>query len=136
MAPNTSGETSLVVRAVWFLLVGWWITGGWLTVAWFLNITIVGLPLGIKMINLTPLVLTLKNRRMTQFDVGADGEVSVRGVEQRPLAVRGLYFLLVGWWFSGIWMAVAYLISLSIVGLPIAIWMFNRLPAVVSLYRY
>ncbi len=41
-----SEQRSLLVRAVWFLLVGWWVTGIWLSVAWFLNVTTVGLPFG------------------------------------------------------------------------------------------
>lgn len=128
-------ENSLVVRAVWFLFVGWWLTGLWLAVAWLLNVTIVGLPLGIKLINLTPKVLSLKNRSVTRYDVD-DGELVAENVEQWSLAVRAVWFVLVGWWASALWMAVAYAFSLSIVGLPVAIWMFNRLPYVVSLYRY
>ena len=55
-----SEQRSLLAQAVWFLLVGWWVTGIWLSAAWFLNVTLIGLPLGIKMINKVPLVLTLK----------------------------------------------------------------------------
>lgn len=120
---------SLAVRAVWFLLVGWWATGVWLGIAWFLNVTIIGLPLGIKMINSTPKVLSLKEREFAD----REGEP-----EEQPygLAVRGMYFLLVGWWASGIWMSVAYVFTISIVGIPVAVVMYNKLPFVVSLYEY
>jgi uncharacterized membrane protein YccF (DUF307 family) len=129
------GDPSLVVRALWFVFVGWWATGLWLSIAWLLNLTIVGIPFGIKMINLTPKVLTLKNRRMG-LAVDAGGNVVATGTKQRGLAVRAAYFLLVGWWASGLWMAVAYLVSLTVVGLPLAIWMYHKLPFVVSLYEY
>lgn len=33
-------------------------------------------------------------------------------------------------------MGLAYLVSLTVVGLPIAIWMYNKLPPVMSLYSY
>ncbi|MEZ3114616.1 hypothetical protein RYH80_01595 [Halobaculum sp. MBLA0147] len=56
--------------------------------------------------------------------------------EQRSLLVRGVYFLFVGWWASALWMAGAWLFSVSIVGLPVAVWMYGKLPLVVSLYRY
>ncbi|EMA20785.1 YccF domain-containing protein [Haloarcula argentinensis] len=123
-----SEQRSLLVRAVWFLLVGWWVTGIWLSVAWFLNVTIIGLPLGIKMINRVPLVLTLKrrDRLVTESDGGS----------QHSLLVRAVWFVFVGWWASGVWTGVAYAVSLTIVGLPLAIWMYNRLPFVVSLYQY
>jgi uncharacterized membrane protein YccF (DUF307 family) len=133
--PETRVEQRpLVVRAVWFLLVGWWATGIWLSVAWVLNVTIVGIPLGIKMINLVPLVVSLKRRRGTLVSV--DGRVETRHSDQHGLLVRGLWFVFVGWWASAIWMGVAYLLTVSIVGLPLAVWMYDRLPFVVSLYRY
>jgi len=31
---------------------------------------------------------------------------------------------------------VAYVLTLSIIGIPIAIWMYGKLPFVVSLYSY
>jgi len=123
-----SDQRSLFVRAAWFLLVGWWATGLWLSVAWLLNVTIVGIPLGIKMINRVPFVLSLKRR---------DAIVeSSDGGTQHSLVVRAVWFLLVGWWASGVWTGVAYALSVTIVGLPLAIWMYNRLPWVVSLYHY
>ena len=69
-------------------------------------------------------------------DPGASN-VSVSTTGQSPsLLVRAAYFLLVGWWASGIWLSVAWLASVSIIGLPVAVWMYSRLPYVVSLYRY
>lgn len=130
-------DRSLIVRAIWYVFVGWWATGFWLTFAWFLNLSIIGMPIGIKMINLTPKVLSLKEpENTTQAVLNEDGEVELAEAEQRSLVVRGIYFLFVGWWASGIWMLVAYAFTLSIVGIPIAIVMYNKLPAVVSLYRY
>ena len=123
-----SDQPSLLVRAVWFVFVGWWATGLWLAVAWLLNVTIVGIPLGIKMINRVPLVLSLK-RRDPLVEAGGSGA-------QHSLLVRAVWFLLVGWWASGVWLSVAYGLSLTIVGLPLAIWMYNKLPYVVSLYAY
>ncbi|WP_336336227.1 YccF domain-containing protein [Haloarcula brevis] len=123
-----SDQRSLFVRAVWFLLVGWWATGVWLSFAWFLNVTIIGIPLGIKMINKVPLVLTLKRRdRLVE---------ATDGGSQYSLPVRAVWFVFVGWWASGVWTGVAYALSVTVVGLPLAIWMYNRLPFVVSLYQY
>ena len=133
-----SESPSLIFRAVYFLLVGWWASGIWLAVAWFLNVTIIGIPLGIKMINKVPMVVSLKARPVSGKIIETDGAVTVQEStrEQRSLLVRAVYFLLVGWWASGIWLAVAYLATLSIVGLPLAVWMFGKLPFVVSLYNY
>ncbi|WP_134670583.1 YccF domain-containing protein [Halorussus marinus] len=122
-------QHSLVVRALWYLFVGWWATGLWLTAAWVLTVTIVGLPVGIKMINAVPKVLTLKER--------SGSLVAGSGAREQPnLAVRAVYFLLVGWWASLAWMGLAYVVSLTVVGLPVAVWLYNRLPYVTTLYRY
>lgn len=129
-----SEDRSLLVRAAWFLLVGWWATGIWLSVAWLLLVLLVTIPIGIKMINVVPMVLSLKPPAREFVERAGDG--SVRSREQRSLVVRAVWFLLVGWWASGIWMAVAYALTLSIVGIPVAIWMYGKLPAIVSLYRY
>ncbi len=129
-----SEDRSIVVRAAWFLLVGWWATGIWLSVAWLLLALVVTIPLGIKMINLVPVVLSLKPPARAFVDRPNGGTVQSR--PQRSLVVRAVWFLLVGWWASAIWTAVAYAFTLSIVGLPVAIWMYGKLPAIVSLYRY
>jgi uncharacterized membrane protein YccF (DUF307 family) len=130
---------SIVVRAVYFLLIGWWASGIWLSIAWFLNLTIVGMPLGIKMINRVPKIVSLKDQKITmtitQTDAG-DVTVTESTSDQYPLTVRAVYFLLGGWWLSGIWMSIAWVASITIVGLPAAVWMYSRLPFVVSLYKY
>jgi uncharacterized membrane protein YccF (DUF307 family) len=133
-----SQSPSLLVRAVYFLLIGWWLTGIWLGIAWFLNLTIVGMPLGIKMINRVPKVLSLKERPLQSEVISENGTVTVvqSNREQRSLLIRAVYFLLIGWWASGIWMGLAYAATLSIVGLPLAVWMYGKLPFVVSLYNY
>jgi len=134
MAAPSTGQRSLLVRAAWFLLVGWWATGIWLALAWFLNVTIIGIPLGIKLINLVPMVVSLKPRAARPV-VTAEGLRSTTR-RQHNLLLRAAWFLLVGWWASAIWMAVAYAFAVSILGLPVAVWLFGKLPWVVSLYRY
>lgn len=140
---NVSIETqnrnpSLFVRAIYFLLIGWWLAGIWLSVAWLFNVTIVLMPVGIKMINKTPKVLSLKEQGIENEVMEKDGNVTVRqnNKEQHSLLLRGVYFLLVGWWASGILMGLAWLASITIIGLPLAIWLYGKLPYVVSLYRY
>lgn len=121
-------QRSLLVRALWFLFVGWWLTPVLVNVAWALNATVILLPLGIKLINLVPTALTLAEpRSLSEPD-------STRS--QTSLVVRAVYFVFVGWWLSWIWANVASLAAITIIGLPLAIWMFNRLPYVTSLYRF
>jgi uncharacterized membrane protein YccF (DUF307 family) len=122
-------QRPLLVRALWFVVVGWWATPLVVNVAWLLNATVVLLPLGIKLINLVPTVLTLREPRSV-VDPDAPGG------GQRSLPVRAVYFVLVGWWLSWLWANVAAFFAVTIVGLPVAVWLFNRLPFVTSLYRF
>lgn len=129
---------SMLVRAVWYLLVGWWLTGLVMSVAWFLAITIVGLPLTFYLVNRVPTVLTLRPRReMYAVVTGADGITRHERIatEQSSWAIRLLYFVLIGWWLSAMWMAVAYALMLTVIGIPLGLLMVNRLPYVFSLHR-
>ena len=121
-------DRSLLVRALWFLLVGWWATPIVINAAWALNATVVLLPLGVKVVNVVPTVLSLKEPRALSEPESARG--------QRSLLVRAVYFALVGWWLSFLWANLAALLAITVVGLPVAYWMLNRLPFVTSLYRF
>ncbi|MBI3749240.1 MAG: YccF domain-containing protein [Chloroflexi bacterium] len=130
---------NLLVRAVWWLLIGWWASGIAVAIAWFALITIIGIPLGIWLINRLPSVLTLRPRTKT-WTLGEDANgrkvITEAGRRQAAWYWRGHWFVLVGWWASAIWMGLAWLIQLTIVGIPIALLMFNRTPFVASLYHY
>ena len=121
-------QRPLLVRALWFLLVGWWLTPIVINLAWLLTVTIVLAPLGIKLVNLVPTALTLKEPRSM-----ANPELA-RG--QHSLLVRAIYFVVVGWWLSFLWANLAAALAITIVGLPIAVWMIHRLPFVTSLYLF
>jgi uncharacterized membrane protein YccF (DUF307 family) len=121
-------QRPLLVRALWFVFVGWWVTPIVVNTAWLLNVTVVLLPVGIKLINLVPTVLTLAEPRSLSEPESARG--------QRLLAARAVYFVLVGWWLSLLWANAASFLAITVIGLPVAIWMLNRLPYVTSLYRF
>jgi uncharacterized membrane protein YccF (DUF307 family) len=125
---------NLLVRALYFVLVGWWLSGVWAAVAWILSVTIIGLPLGLYMLNRMPQIVTLKPSRSNLL-VTPSGQVVQMDVSQRPFLLRAIYFLLIGWWFSALWIAIAWALNASIIGMLIAFWMFDRVPAVITLAR-
>ena len=45
-----------------------------------------------------------------------------------PFLIRVIWFFLVGWWLSGIFIVAGYLFTASIVGIPIGFWFLNRVP--------
>ena len=127
----------LLLRILYFLLIGWWATGIWIIVAWLLNLTILGLPLGIWMLNRVPQVLTLRPSKhvMVADSQGDLVRLRTEGLPQHPWPLRLVYFVLIGWWLSLLWAVLAWLVSITIIGLPLGIWMFNRLPALTTLMR-
>ena len=119
--------TNVLIRAVWFVFVGIWATPILLYVAWFCNATVVLLPVGIKLINYAPFVASLKRSDET-VEMDEDKE-------QTSLLIRAVYFVLVGWWLSLLWITVAAFFTVSIIGFPIAVTMYSYLPYVTSLYK-
>lgn len=125
---------NLLLRAIYFLVFGLWFSAIWAGVAWVLCVTIIGLPFGLWMLNRLPQVTTLKPES-SDLVVLTDGRYYRRDVPQAPFLLRALYFLLIGWWFSALWLTVAWALCASIIGMPFGFWMFNRVPAVVALTR-
>lgn len=127
----------LLLRILYFFLFGWWATGIWILVAWLLNLTLIGLPLGIWMLHRVPQVLTLQpSKHIVVAETRGDlVQLRTEGLPQRPWPLRLIYFVLIGWWLSLLWAGLAWLLSVTVIGLPIAIWMFNRLPAVTTLMK-
>ena len=124
---------------MWFLLVGWWLTAIVSALAWVACVTIIGLPLGIWTINRIPTVLTLRPRTSYRYqytdELGRRIDV-VDDIEQPPWPVRGVWFVFVGWWLSGIAMTVAWVLCVLLITLPVGLIIYNRVPFVASLYRY
>ncbi len=132
---NQSGPGCLI-RGLYFVFIGWWITGIWITVAWVLNVTIIGLPIGLTMLNRIPQIMTLSPGSQ-DLRVQTIGEVTAvtSGPQQLPILVRAIYFILIGWWASLAWTGLAYLISLTVIGLPLSFVMFNLVGLVTTLRR-
>ncbi len=57
------------------------------------------------------------------------------GQDQQPFMLRALYFALVGWWLSGLWLVAAYAALMTVILIPASFWMYNRIGAVTTLYR-
>ena len=125
-------------QILWFAFIGWWLGQAWMVVAWILMVSIIGIPLGVMMLNLLPKVIALRDPTAHRLLLARpDGTISARPVTvpQVNFFLRALYFLLAGWWVSALWMEAAFAISLSIIGLPVGFWMFDRVPMLVSLRR-
>ncbi len=59
-APVRVQQHNFLIRAIWFLLVGFWLTALVLAVGYLLCLTIIGMPLGFVLFDAAPAVLTLR----------------------------------------------------------------------------
>jgi uncharacterized membrane protein YccF (DUF307 family) len=127
-------SVNLILRIIYFIVFGLWFSAIWASVAWVLCVTIIGLPFGLWMLNRLPQVTTLRPQR-NDLVVQADGAIYRADLRQRPFLVRAIWFLLVGWWLSALWLAAAWSLCTVIIGMPLGFWMFNRVPAIITLAR-
>jgi uncharacterized membrane protein YccF (DUF307 family) len=134
---KTKGPGCLI-QALWFIFIGWWLGIIVIGIAWFLNITIIGLPLGLSLLNNIPKVLTLREgeTRISAITRGDTTIISEIDLPQRNFFLRAAYFLLIGWWWSGIWLAIAYSFCAVIILMHIGFKMFELTPAMTTLRRY
>lgn len=127
-----------LIQLLWFAFVGIWLGPVWVVISWLLMVSIIGIPFGVAMLNKLPKVIALReSERALKISTRENGQTVVRETEpeQVNIFLRALYFILVGWWFSAVWMIVAYLLTMTIIGIPIGFWMFDSVPAILSLKR-
>lgn len=124
----------LIVRLLYFFFFGLWFSGIWAAIAWVLSITIIGLPIGLWMLHHLPQVATLRPERHN-VEYTPRGEIYLRNLPQPNFFIRAIYFLLVGWWLSALWLTIAWALCAVLIGIPIGFWMIDRVPAIMTLAR-
>jgi uncharacterized membrane protein YccF (DUF307 family) len=132
------GGPGCLLQLVWFIFIGWWLGLGAILLAWLLNITILGLPLGLLILNNIPKIIALQGPRREYAVITQDGRPVLRasGLPQINFFLRALYFVLIGWWWSAVWLLVAYLLCATILLLPVGLIMFRFVPLMTTLKRY
>ena len=143
---NGRSGVPLIGRVIWFLLIGWWLTQIAIVVAWVFNLLVLTLPIGLYILNRIPQIATLRPATMeTNVVTNESGSTVVVNaqISQRSFLLRLLYFLLIGWWFSLVWLEVAWFIAvagtITVVLIPLA-WpisfvMFSKSAAITTLRR-
>ncbi len=130
-------QHGLFVRALYFFFIGWWAGFIWLNIGYFFVLSIIGLPIGLIMLNRLPTVMTLKAAKQSVNInvVGNTTSISIGGTQQINFLIRALYFVFVGWWAGLVWSYIAYGLFVFVLTIPIGVMMFNILPAVITLRK-
>lgn len=128
----------LIVRVLWYVFVGWWLSALVIVLGYLLMLTIIGIPAAFALFNRIPQALTLRPRTVRYGVEMRDGitYLTANTIEQRPWYLRALYFVFVGWWLGAVWLVVAWAIGLLVITLPITFLMYNRTSAVMTLQRH
>ncbi len=121
-------QPGCLIQLLYFVFIGWWLGALAISLAYLLFLTIIGMPLGVMIINKIPLLIALRN---------TEPVISIAGqkTKQRNILIRIIWFLLLGWELTALWLAIAYLFCDTIIGLPIGFWMFDKTPAVLTLHK-
>ena len=131
-------ERGLFVRSLWYVFVGWWLSGLMMFAAGVCIASVVLLPAGLALVNRLPQVMTLRPRSTAvTATLLADGSMqyTIGSAAQRSMLVRVAYFCLVGWWAGMVVMFAAWVLSVLIVTMPLGLMLLNRVPAAVTLRR-
>ena len=132
-----SPEANMAIRAAWFVFVGWWMSFWAISAAALLQLTIIGIPAAVWIVNRIPQVSTLKSSRRLQVAERQAGVtvVSYSDREQLKWLVRVIYYVLVGWWATLLWLYAAWFCSFTILLLPVSFWMFGQTGNIQTLRR-
>lgn len=125
-----------LVRAVYYIFIGWWFGLFWALLSWVMYATVVGAPIGAMMLNKVPGAISLKARAKDIRVFEDESGYSARQVKKEQFAwwVRVLYYPL-GLVLSLIVIIVAWFLCTLLITLPLGIMLFNAVPAVASLSR-
>lgn len=136
---HQSSAPNMLVRILWFLFVGWWAAGLVSGIAYVIALTVIGLPLALWMLNRIGTVATLRpadRQEWTTVQTPDGSQVATLAErQQRPWVLRALWFVLVGWWLTGLWLWLAWLLTIIVIGLPLAWAMYGWTGTILTLRR-
>ena len=134
---SNSGPGCLI-QVIWFIFLGWWLGAIAIAVAWVLNVSVIGLPIGAVILNNIPKILALQEpeRHLKTATKGGETVIVESEAEQPNILLRAVFFVLIGWWWSAVWLALGYLLCATILLLPIGLQTFRLAPTMTTLRRY
>lgn len=121
-------QPGCLVQLVYFVFIGWWLGAIAVSLAYLLLLTVIGIPLGVMIINNVPYLMALRRTEPAISYLGSR-------TEQHNFLVRALWFVFIGSWATFIWLGIAYLLCCTLIGMPIGFLMFDKAPMLLTLHR-
>ncbi len=124
---------SILVQILWFFFLGWWMSLAWAAIAGVLSTLIITLPISITMLNKMPQIVALREPKKSLIVVG--GALMEVKIPQHSFILRAIYFLLIGFWLTWIWIAASWFLCVIIIGMPLGFMMFDLTPSIQTLRK-
>jgi uncharacterized membrane protein YccF (DUF307 family) len=114
----------VLLNIIWFVLSGFWMAIAWLLAALIMFILIITIPFGLQALKIATFALWPFGRTL----------VKRPGVGAPSLVGNVLWLLLAGWWLAIGHLVAAFLLAVTIIGLPLAAGHIKLVP--VSLWPF
>src|SRR5438128_11788416 len=109
---------SILLNILWILFGGLWMAIGWVVAAVIMAITIIGLPWARAAFNIAAYTLLPFGQKAVPREL-VTGEHDV-GTGLLGVIGNIVWFVLAGWWLALAHLVTAFVLALTIVGLPFA----------------
>ncbi len=123
-------RTGCLMQLLYFCFIGCWLGALAVGLAYVCFMLVVTIPLGVAIINKIPYLVALRQPPLVLSAWGQEIQV-----QQHSFIVRAIWFIFIGLWLTGVWMGLAYVLCLTIIGMPAGFWMFDRAPAMLTLHK-
>ena len=133
----TPTQHHFLLRGLWFATAGWWLSFWAISLTTLLQLSVVRIPAALWLTARIPWVATLKSTNTLRVEHAEDGTVTLHKASspQLPIWLRAAHYTIIGWWASLLWLYAAWLMTLTLVGIPTAIWMYSQTTRVQTLRR-
>ncbi len=122
----------MFARYVYFFVIGWWLGLFAAILGMLLCSTIIGLPLGTMLLNKLPAIVFMREEG-EPCPAGYSDHRHMR--EPMPFLIRVLWFFVLGWSLGTLLITLGYLLAFTLIGIPLGIFLLNRVPLVMTLSR-